>query len=276
MCLVGIAIITQPYTVCMWVRITRDKNEGIFLFLLEQERQKNRELALRYSAQESSETPAIEHQEYFPVPERQKITEKTSVSQSEQQRQTSINSHLEVLENKKHRIESFSTKTLYFKQLKLPKITFTIGTNLAIAVCSVISIITLLQLDAIINQSIYSNGLQFSPNFATSYLIAILTWLTMIVFVLIVATNYQLNSVTHKHSESKPIESKWSTYQLTDGTTIKVKTVLNRVQKINDHNQNKKSIYAIEADTIVEVTPLNSADQQPEKLTNNKRFLTQK
>jgi hypothetical protein len=45
----------------------------------------------------------------------------------------------------------------------------------------------------------------------------------------------------------------WSTYKLGDDSTIKTKTVLTSVRRLNGHNPDKKPIYSIEADTVVEV-----------------------
>jgi hypothetical protein len=59
------------------------------------------------------------------------------------------------------------------------------ATPLAITVCSIVAILALLQVDAVVNGSLYTYGLQFDVEWANSYWVAIRTALALLWFIFI-------------------------------------------------------------------------------------------
>jgi hypothetical protein len=127
-----------------------------------------------------------------------------------------------------------------------------LGILTVVAVCSLISIVALLRLDAVVHQDLYSYGLQFSLEWATPYWIAIGTALGMLWFTVIAAVLFQIYVLTHK-SRGKGTNEQWKTYALADGSTIKVKTVVKKVKRLNEYGHDGKPVYSVEADNVVEV-----------------------
>jgi tryptophan-rich sensory protein len=137
---------------------------------------------------------------------------------------------------------------------------------LTMATCSLVSIIALFRLDSVVHQSLYAYGLQFSYDWATPYWNAIRLAFGMAWAIIIVAIVFQVYMVSHRNEgktgseEYLRTEKSWNTYKLGDGATIKVKTVVNGVRRLNEYSEDGKPVYSIKADNIVEVVDV------PEKL----------
>jgi hypothetical protein len=241
--------------------------------LLEQERQKNRERALRQQrARESRENAAMDRQEHFAPYEKQDIAEAASFGQKKLTVHKSIRNLLGAIGSNPLK-ELPKAKAVYLKQ-KPSRKTLILAANLAIISCSAISIIALLQLDAVLSQSLYSYGLRINPDLATLYLTTVRVALAVLFLILIVSASFQLHSFTHKQWESNETASKSSIFRLSDGSTIAIKTILKNVRKIN-HPNLEKPVYSIEVETIVELAelPENLAKQNPENINPQAPFI---
>ena len=132
---------------------------------------------------------------------------------------------------------------------------------LTMAAFAIVSIVALLQLDTVVNETLYSYGLFFSIDWAIPYWNTIRTALAMLCLMLIEAIVFQASMFFFKprkknngteESES-PKEKHWNTYKLSDGSTIRIKTVLRGVRRLNTFAAEGKPLYAVKADNIVEV-----------------------
>jgi len=129
------------------------------------------------------------------------------------------------------------------------------------AACSLASIVSLFQVDALVHQTLYSYGLQFSNNWAVPYWDAIRTVFAMTWIVVIAAIGLQLYNATRKADKKAsvpektetPEERRWSTYKLGDGSTIKVKTVLRSAKRLGKYLPDGTPMYAVTTDNIVQV-----------------------
>ncbi len=120
-----------------------------------------------------------------------------------------------------------------------------------VVVCSLISIAALLRLDTIVHQDLYSHGLQFSFDWATPYWTDLRMVLGMLWLMIIAAVVFQIHLLRQKTGESA--DDSWKTYALKDGTTIRVKTVLKSIKRLEEYGHDGKPIYSIEADNVIEV-----------------------
>src|SRR4030067_301973 len=130
-----------------------------------------------------------------------------------------------------------------------------------IAACSLISMLALLQVDSIVNRSLYSYGLQFSDAWATPYWSSIRLVFAMGWLMFGVAAAFQVYAVIHKYSakngkfgeEEMKQEARWNTYKLGDGSTIKVKLVVKGARRLNKFGADGKPVYALDSENIVRV-----------------------
>ena len=130
-----------------------------------------------------------------------------------------------------------------------------------IAVCSLISIIGLFQLDTLVNGTLYAYNLQFSSDWAIPYWNIIRTVFATTWIVAIAAIGLQLYNAmrkTEKNSEEPEQklaseEKHWSTYKLGDGSTIKVKLVLKSARRLGKFSPDGTPMYAVATDNIVQV-----------------------
>jgi len=142
---------------------------------------------------------------------------------------------------------------------------------LTIIAFALISILALLQLDGVINRDLYAYGLQFSPEWANLYWISIRTALAMLSLILITAIAFQASMILQKtKGKAKDImengllaEKNRNTFKLSDGSTIRIKTVLRRVNRLNTFTPDGKPLYAARADNIVEVVNAPSQLMKP-------------
>ena len=132
---------------------------------------------------------------------------------------------------------------------------------LTIVAFSIVSIVALLQLDAVVNETLYLYGLIFNVDWAIPYWNTIRTALAMLFLILAVAIVFQASMIFFKpttrrteNDESEGSREKhWNTYKLSDGSTIRIKTVLKGVKRLNSFTAEGKPVYAVKADNMVEV-----------------------
>lgn len=147
--------------------------------------------------------------------------------------------------------------------MKTLKITSTILNWLpaVMAACSLLSLYAFTQIDAIVHQTLYSYGLQFSNDWAIPYWNIAGITLTMGWLIVVFATLFQIYLGTRKpiasadgvlHSESKE-EERWSTFRLGDGSTIKVKLVVKGAKRLNKFAPDGMPIYTVDTENIVRV-----------------------
>ena len=142
-------------------------------------------------------------------------------------------------------------------------------------------------IDLIVNETLYSYGLQFSADWATQYWTAIRTGFAMSWLVIITAIAFQVylsrktkekpeeqreteptseEPWTGERRETEPInEDQWCTYTLSDGSTIKVKHKLKSAKRLEKYSPDGIPIYVVDYDNIVQVVNV------PKKLTKKSK-----
>jgi hypothetical protein len=142
---------------------------------------------------------------------------------------------------------------------------------------SLILIVAAFQLDTIVNENLYSYGLQFSSDWGIPYWVAIRTifavaWLNIItvgalqIYVRARKTKEKAGEREEEKEEMK-LENKehWHTYTLSDGSTIKVKHKLKSAKRLEKYSPDGIPIYVVDYDNIVQVVSV------PEKLTKKSK-----
>jgi len=141
-----------------------------------------------------------------------------------------------------------------------------------IAAYSLATMSILFMIDLIVNETLYSYGLQFSADWATQYWTAIRTGFAMSWLVIITAIAFQVY-LTRKTKE-KPAEQReteptseepWCAYTLSDGSTIKVKHKLKSAKRLEKYSPDGIPIYVVDYDNIVQVVNV------PKKLTKKSK-----
>ena len=124
-----------------------------------------------------------------------------------------------------------------------------------------VAVFTLLQLDTIVNDTLYSYGLTFNDDWYVPYLNTIRTTLAMmgliaVVAIAILAATFFFKA-TKKNGTAQengsPKDRHWNTYKLSDGSTIRIKTSLKGVKRLNTYTADGKPVYSVKADNMVEV-----------------------
>ena len=137
-----------------------------------------------------------------------------------------------------------------------------------IAACSLISLYAFTQIDAIVHQTLYFYGLQFSNDWAIPYwniagIAVAMGWLIVILAILfqiyLVIRKPLVNAGGVMQPESNE-EERWSTFRLGDGSTIKVKLVVKGAKRLNKYDPDGMPIYTVDTENIVRVVNV------PEKL----------
>jgi hypothetical protein len=144
---------------------------------------------------------------------------------------------------------------------------------LLMAAYSLVTIIVLFRIDTVVNETLYSYGLQFNPGWATLYWTTIRLGFAVSWLVIITAIALQLyftrktkETVEERREEKKPIsEEPWCTYTLSDGSTIKVKHKLKSAKRLENQSPDGIPIYVVDYDNIVQVVSV------PEKLAEKSR-----
>jgi len=124
-----------------------------------------------------------------------------------------------------------------------------------------VSIIALRQLDVVVNETLYLYGLSFSNDWAVPYWSMIRTTFAMLFLILVfaivvLAANFfaKPSKTNGAKEESESVKEKhWNTYKLSDGSTIRIKTVLKGVKRLNTFTEEGKPVYSVKADNVVEV-----------------------
>ncbi len=139
--------------------------------------------------------------------------------------------------------------------------------SVVVAACSLVSMLALLQVDSIVNESLYSYGLQFSDGWALPYWSSVRVVFAMGWLVFGVAVAFQVYSVFRKfpsgfgglNGGDLKQESRWNTYKLGDGSTIKVKLVVKAAKRLNAYSDDGMPVYTVETEPVVEVVDVPEA-----------------
>ena len=139
---------------------------------------------------------------------------------------------------------------------------------LLMAAYSLVTITVLFRIDTIVNETLYSYGLQFSPDWAelywttirTGFALSGLVMITLVVF-LFYSARTNREAVEERRETEPQSEEPESTYTLSDGSTIKVKHKLKSAKRLEKYSSEGLPIYVVDYDNIVQVVSV------PEKLT---------
>jgi hypothetical protein len=136
-----------------------------------------------------------------------------------------------------------------------------------IAAYSLAMMSLLFMIDLIVNETLYSYGLQFSAGWATQYWTVIRTGFVISWLVIITAIAFQVyltrktKEKPEERRETEPTnEETWRAYTLSDGSTIKVKHKLKSAKRLDEYSPDGIPIYVVDYDSIVQVVSV------PEKL----------
>ena len=126
------------------------------------------------------------------------------------------------------------------------------------ATCWLISIVALFQIDTVVHQQLYEYGLQFSSNWAIPYWNALAIVFAAAWTTIVAAVGLQLYTMTRRTRKTASHESaaertRSNIYRLSDGTTIKIKTELKGVKRLNRFTEDGKPVYSVNADNLVEI-----------------------
>ena len=127
-------------------------------------------------------------------------------------------------------------------------------------------------IDLIVNETLYSYGLQFSADWATQYWTTIRAGFAMSWLVIITAIAFQVylsRKTKEKPEEQREMEptseEPWCAYTLSDGSTIKVKHKLKSAKRLEKYSPDGIPIYVVDYDNIVQVVNV------PKKLTKKSK-----
>ena len=143
--------------------------------------------------------------------------------------------------------------------MKLARTLFNSVILLAIAY-ALVTITVLFRVDTIVNETLYSYGLQFSNDWATLYWTTIRIGFVVSWLVIITAVALQLGFTRITKETELQNEEQWSTYTLSDGSTIRVQHKLKSAKRLEKYSPDGLPIYAVAYDDIVQVVSV------PEKL----------
>ena len=136
---------------------------------------------------------------------------------------------------------------------------------LAIA-SSLVTITVLFRVDTIVNETLYSYGLQFSDDWATLYWTTVRVGFAVSGLVIVTAVALQLFFTRIAKEMDEPTgteprgETRWSMYTLSDGSTIKVQHKLKSAKRLEKYSPDGMPVYVVDYDNIVKVVSV------PEKL----------
>jgi hypothetical protein len=142
------------------------------------------------------------------------------------------------------------------------------GVILLLIAYSLVTIIVFFRVDTIVNGTLYSYGLQFSPDWATLYWTTIRIGFAVSGLVIITAVVLQLfftrltkETVEGPKETERRGEEQWFTYTLSDGSTIKVQHKLKSAKRLEKYSPDGMPVYVVDYDNIVQVVKV------PENLT---------
>jgi hypothetical protein len=142
---------------------------------------------------------------------------------------------------------------------------------LLVVAYSLVTITVLFRVDTIVNETLYSYGLQFSADWAELYWTTIRIGFAVSGLVIITAVALQLyftrvTKETDEQSEIEPrSEEQWSTYTLSDGSKIKVQHKLKSAKRLEKYSPDGLPVYVVDYNNIVQVVSV------PEKLTKKQK-----
>jgi hypothetical protein len=130
-----------------------------------------------------------------------------------------------------------------------------------LAACAVVSLYAFIQIDTIVNQTLYKYKLLFSYDWAIPYWNTAHLLLAMGGVIAGLAVAYQVYLLVPKNRLSggeagQPElkeENRWSTFRLADGSTIKVKLVVKGAKRLNKYSDDGLPVYTVETEPIVQV-----------------------
>jgi hypothetical protein len=133
-----------------------------------------------------------------------------------------------------------------------------------VAACALISLYAFLQVDNIVNATLYSFSLQFSLDWANPYwnmahVLVAMCWLTAGLAIALQA--YLLLNKTPQAGGIAGLarqpelreEDRWSTFKLGDGSTIRVKLVVKGAKRLNKYSEDGLPVYTVDAEPVVQV-----------------------
>jgi len=232
----------------------RERNEDIHVFILEEDRRRNRERALREMA--------LREKLREPSEELKKALQESSVvldepAKNEIVSSSEVNPVTDVEpESDLGKAEPASIENCWMKPIEVGNLGFGIDVR-AVAIstvvyaCSLISAAVILWLNVMVTRDFYSYGLRFSLDWATPYRTVLGTALGMLGLTAI-AELFQIYVLARRRKE-KLGDLEWKAYVLPDGSAIRVKTVVTEVKRLDGHGEDGKPIYAVKADNLVEV-----------------------
>lgn len=135
---------------------------------------------------------------------------------------------------------------------------------------SLVTMIVLFRVDTVVNETLYSYGLRFSPDWAALYWTTIRTGFVVsgVVIITAIALQIYFTRVTKETVEEQKAPrngEQWSTYTLSDGSTIKVQHKLKSAKRLEKYSPNGIPVYVVDYDNIVQVVSV------PEKLVKKQK-----
>jgi hypothetical protein len=238
----------------------RERNEDIHVFILEEDRRRNRERALREQAlRDKFQEPS---QELVKVLQRssavlEELVDKEIAPSDEVNQSTTVESESDV-----GAVEHVDVGNSWMKPVEVessgPGIDRrAVAISTAVYACSLIAALAVLWVNVVATRDFYSLGLQFSPEWATPYRMAIGTALGMLGLTA-VAELFQIYVLVRRKKEKGTVRE-WKAYVLPDGSAIRVKTVVREVKRLGEHGRDGKPIYAVKADNLVDVLEFSEA-----------------
>lgn len=237
----------------------RHKNESIYQFILDEDRKRNRRLALREKSSGAQVKRSAEHLSTHTLgslnvlgePHNETVMSLVGWNQPARDEHESA-----CRESDDSRFENCEIEPLYAGVLRVEQKPWDFRISLGMSILTVtgafVSIIALLWLDTIVNQDLYSHGLQFSLAWATPYWTAVRTALSMLWLIAIATVLFNIYLLRRRHAMK---DEKWKRYTLADGTKIalKIETVVKSVKRLKENDCDGKPTYSIETDNVVEV-----------------------
>lgn len=131
--------------------------------------------------------------------------------------------------------------------------------SVLMGVFALVTMIAAFQVDTIVNQDLYSYGLQLSYNWALPYWTAIRSIFAVAWMALIAAVGLQVFLLVRRKekfeggSEADLKTEKLSKYRLSDGAVIEVKHNVKNVKRLHDYTADGLPMYVVESDYAVQV-----------------------
>ncbi len=133
-----------------------------------------------------------------------------------------------------------------------------------VAACALITLYAFLQVDNIVNQTLYSFSLKFSLDWANPYwnmahLLVAMGWamaglaIALQVYLLLPKAPTRGGVAGMAREPELREEDRWSTFKLGDGSTIKVKLVVKGAKRLNKYSDDGLPVYTVDTEPVVQV-----------------------